>query len=80
MSPEIATTIFRATRPFFGEFIPKGLPVFFGVDKRMTHFPTVSHYLSRGSTVQLADRNWKLVTTDAEDFGTDDVFISSTRK
>ena len=80
MSSEIATTVFRATRPFFGEFIAKGSLVFYGVDKRMNPFPVVSHYLSRGATVQLADRNWKTVATDAEDFGTDDVYLSSNKK
>ena len=75
---EAAVTIFRSTRPFFTEFIPKGAPAFFGVDKRIVPFATVSHYLARGSPVLLADRNWQTVSNQTEDFGLDE--MSLTRK
>jgi hypothetical protein len=74
MSSEIATTVFRATRPFFGEFITKGAPSFYGVDKRMKLFEPVAYHLSRGSSVQLSDRNWRTVALESEDFGVDEVF------
>ena len=80
MSTEAAVNIFRATRPFFGEFIAKGAPSFFGVDKRMKLFEPVSHYLSRGSPVLLADRNWKTVSVDAEDFGIDEIYSNKADK
>jgi len=74
MSSEATISIFRATRPFFGQFINRGAPVFHGVDKRSKPFETVSHYLSRGSNVQLADRNWRTVSIESEDFGVDELF------
>ena len=74
MSSEAATSLFRATRPFFGEFVNKGAPAFFGVDKRIQPFGSVSDYLSRGSPVLLSQRNWRSVTNEAEDFGIDDLF------
>lgn len=71
---EAAISLFRSTRPFFAEFIPKGTPSFFGVDKRINPFAPKIHYLARGSPVLLADRNWRTVANDSEDFGTDDVY------
>ena len=80
MSSEVATTLFRTTRPFFGQFIQKGSPSYFGVDKRMKPFPAAAHYLSRGATVQLADRNWTTVSNEAEDFGIDELYQPTSRK
>lgn len=77
MSSEATVSIFRATRPFFGQFIARGVPVFHGVDKRSKPFEAVSHYLARGSNVQLADRNWRTVSLEAEDFGVDELFDSN---
>ena len=77
MSSEAATALFRATRPFFGEFIPKGAPTFFGVDKRIKPFGNVADYLTRGSPVLLAQRNWRTMTNESEDFGVDDLFRGS---
>jgi hypothetical protein len=74
MSSEAAVTLFRATRPFFGEFLPKGTPAFFGIDKRINPFDTTAHYLNRGSPVLLADRNWRTVSKEAEDFGIDEIY------
>ena len=76
MSSEAGITIFRATRPFFGQFIAAGAPVYSGVDARLAPFPQVTHYLSRGGSVRLSDRFYKTVAVDAEDFGTDDLFVS----
>jgi hypothetical protein len=74
MSSEATVTIFRATRPFFGQFTARGAPVFHGVDKRSKPVDTVSHYLARGSNVRLADRNWRTISLDAEDFGVDELY------
>ena len=78
MSSEATVSIFRATRPFFGQFIARGTPVFHGVDKRSKSFETVSYYLGRGSNVQLADRNWRTVSLESEDFGVDELFEPGT--
>ena len=77
MSTEATITIFRATRPFFGQFIARGAPAFHGVDKRSKAFDSVSHYLGRGANVQLSDRNWRTVSLEAEDFGVDETFESN---
>ena len=73
MSSEAAFSVFRATRPFFGEFIARSMPMFFGVDRRINPFDTSIHYHARGSPVLLSDRNWRTVSVDAEDFGIDDL-------
>ena len=48
--------------------------MFHGVDKRLAGFDPVVHFLSRGSTIELANRNWRTVTKEAEDFGTCELF------
>jgi hypothetical protein len=80
MSSETTVSIFRATRPFVGQFIARGAPVFHGVDKRSKAFDTVSHYLARGSNVRLADRNWRTVSLESEDFGVDELFEASSHR
>ena len=70
----VALSIFRTTRPFFAPFLQNGAPVFHGVDKRLAGFDPVVHFLSRGSTIELANRNWRTVTKEAEDFGTCELF------
>jgi hypothetical protein len=80
MSSEAAFNLFRSTRPFFNEFIPKGAPSFFGVDKRIAPFAPVAHYLARGSPFLLADRNWRSVANDSEDFGTDELYLGKVDK
>jgi hypothetical protein len=73
MSSELTRSLFRLTRPSFAEFVHSGTPFFSGADKRMINFEPVVHYLNRGSSVQLSDRNWRTVTNDAEDFGVDEL-------
>jgi len=73
MSSEAAVSVFRATRPFLSQFVARGSPVYHGVDKRLKSFDPVSHYLARGSNILLSDRNWKSVSTEAEDFGVDEL-------
>jgi hypothetical protein len=77
MSSEAAVTLFRATRTFLGEFVSRGQPIYHGVDKRFSSLDSVSLYLSRGSNVLLSDRNWRSITTNAEDFGTDELCVVS---
>ena len=80
MSSEGALTVFRATRPFFSPFLQRGSPLYHGADKRIAGFDSTAHYLSRGSSVELANRNWRTVTREAEDFGVDELYENLSSK